>query len=159
MAKANPELIAAMRRAADRIEKEENYQWGHMGHCNCGHLAQELTNLNPGEIHRIAMQRSGDWNDQCEDYCESSRMPIDLLISELLGKGLSIEDMMNLERLSDPKVLDLMPEHMRYPERNNKNHVATYLNSWAKLLEMEFLRSAKAPEIETFIEQNNFFIV
>ena len=47
-------------------------------------------------------------------------MPIDILISEILGKGLTIEDLMKLERLSDPLVLELMPEGMRYPERNNK---------------------------------------
>ncbi len=158
MAKANPELIAAMRRAAIKIEKEDNYQWGHMGHCNCGHLAQELTNLKPSEIHRMAMQRSGDWNDQCEDYCDTSRMPIDILIAELLGKGLMIEDLMKLERLGDRIVLELMPEDLRYPERNNKHHVAAYLNAWAKLLERDFLISAKAPEIETFIEQNDFFM-
>lgn len=158
MAQAKPELIAAMRRAAVRIEKEENYQWGHMGHCNCGHLAQELTNLKPQEIHRIAMQRSGDWNDQCEDYCGTSRMPIDILISELLGKGLTIEDLMKLEKLEDIKVLELMPKEIRYPERNNKLHVAAYMNAWAQLLEREYIQTAKAPEIEAFIEQNEFFI-
>ncbi|QNL21360.1 hypothetical protein HZR84_05210 [Hyphobacterium sp. CCMP332] len=157
MAKANPELIAAMRRAADRIEKEKNYQWGHMGHCNCGYLAQELTSLKPAEIHRIALQRSGDWNDQCEDYCDNSRMPIDLLISELLSKGLSIEDLMKLEKLSDRFVLSRLPKDQKYLERNNNQHVAIYLNTWANLLEEDYLNNV---EIEKFsIELNEREII
>lgn len=149
MAKANPELIAAMRRAADAIEKKKNYQWGHMGHCNCGHLAQELSELSPAEIHKIAMQRSGDWNDQCEDYCSTSNMPIDILISELLTKGLSIEDLMNLEKLADSKVVASMKAEFGYLEKNNPQHVCGYLRHWAAILEEEYLKDEKVPNLLT----------
>lgn len=162
MAKANPELIAALRRASFRISKEDNYQWGHMGHCNCGHLAQELSNLSPSEIHKIAMQRSGNWNDQCQDYCSDSKMPIDILISELLGNGLSIEDLMDLEKLSNPKVLEAMKGIKKYPERNNKKDVALYMNTWADVLEEEFLENTTSEVIENQLinsrDKANFII-
>lgn len=158
MAKANPELIAAMRRAANKIVKEDKYQWGHMGHCNCGHLAQELTQLSSSDIHRIAMQRSGDWNDQCEDYCENSQMPIDILISELLSKGLSIEELMKLEKLSDKVILDRLPKNQNYLERNNKYHVALYLNTWAQILEEDFLSSSDINSIALELRQDEFIV-
>ena len=67
MAKATPFLIEAIRNTARSLEKSEKYQWGHMGSCNCGHLAQELTRLNASEIHQRAMQKYGDWNEQLND--------------------------------------------------------------------------------------------
>jgi hypothetical protein len=140
MAKPNPNLIAALRRAADEIKKSDKYQWGHMGSCNCGYLAQELTDLKASEIHKIAMQRSGDWNDQCEDYCTNSKMPIDLLISELMSNGLQIEDLMKLERLGDSEVLDKLPLG-KYLEKNRKEDVVLYMKLWADLLEERYLKS------------------
>jgi hypothetical protein len=41
MAKATPEFIQALRSAIAKLEKSDDYQWGHMGSCNCGYLAQE----------------------------------------------------------------------------------------------------------------------
>ena len=40
MAKATPVLIEALRKTAKKLEKGARYQWGHMGCCNCGNLAQ-----------------------------------------------------------------------------------------------------------------------
>jgi hypothetical protein len=40
MARATPELIAALRNTIDRLSGDTIYAWGHMGMCNCGHLAQ-----------------------------------------------------------------------------------------------------------------------
>ena len=92
------------------------YQWGHMGGCNCGNLAQELTKLDKDQIHRYAMQRHGDWNEQAEDYCSTSQMPIDLLINELLNAGLMLEDLKHLERLDDRAVLLRFPVGQRYSQ-------------------------------------------
>jgi hypothetical protein len=158
MAKATPELISALRRAADKIEKKDKYQWGHMGNCNCGHLAQELTNYVSAEIHRIAMQRSGDWNDQCEDYCDSSKLPIDMLISDLLSKGLQIEDLMKLERLSDPEILAKVRGSVSFLEKNNKSHVAIYLNAWADLLEDTYLQQTDLPELDIEKPEDLFIV-
>ena len=43
MAIATPELIAALERTVSKLQQGASYQWGHMGACNCGNLAQELT--------------------------------------------------------------------------------------------------------------------
>ena len=57
MATANPDLIAAIEKTTLNLSKGSPYQWGHMGSCNCGNLAQELTKLSKAEIHSYAMQR------------------------------------------------------------------------------------------------------
>ena len=42
MAKANYKLVESLRNTAESLKKSTQYQWGHMGSCNCGFLAQEV---------------------------------------------------------------------------------------------------------------------
>jgi hypothetical protein len=114
-----------------------------MGACNCGNLAQELTSLSKGEIHEYAMRGRGDWSEQVNSFCPTSAFPMDLLISELIGHGLSLEDLIHLERLTDQEVLAQIPLPIRHNlQHNRKDHVATYMEAWA------FLLSEKLPEPE-----------
>jgi hypothetical protein len=143
MARPNKKLITALRRAATKLNDGIDYQWGHMGACNCGHVAQEITNLTKGEIHTYAMRGHGDWTEQVEAYCPTSDFPMDLVISEMIVAGFSLEDLMNLERLKDHEVLSTIPfEKRRALKHNSREDVALYLNAWANLLE-EKLRSFK----------------
>ena len=156
MAKANPELIAALRRTSGNLEKNAPYQWGHMGSCNCGHLAQELTHLSKKEIHGRALRsRSGDWNEQLIDYCPTSELPLDEVISEMLIAGLDREDLMHLEKLSDPKILSLLPSDQRYLYHNKRADVILYLETWAKMLEEKWLsRQEKSSKIKINRKEN-----
>ena len=137
MAKATWEVIAALRSTAERLAKSADYQWGHMGSCNCGFLAQEVTHLKKDEIHKRAMQRYGDWNEQLNDYCPSSGLLMDNLISDLLSFGFDISDLKNLERLSDPAILQSIPPETRNLRHNNKADVILYFHQWATVLEDE----------------------
>lgn len=150
MARANLELVDYIRRAANKLAESENYQWGHMGSCNCGFLAQEITQLTKGEIHQRAMARRGDWHDQLNDYCPTSGLPIDDAISEMLNAGLDTQDLQHLERLSDPKVLALLPKEKRYLKQNLRDDVVLYMKTWANLLEDALLEKVelKMPEEE-----------
>ncbi len=141
MAKANPELIAAIRRAASKLQKESPYQWGHMGSCNCGHLAQEITRLSKKEIHARALRsRSGDWNEQLIDYCPTSGLPLDEVVSEMLEAGLDRQDLMQLEKLSNPLILKNLPHAGRPLSHNRRDDVVLYLEAWATLLEEQWLQ-------------------
>ena len=140
MAAPNPELIAAIEKTVAKLKGGSPYQWGHMGSCNCGNLAQELTNLTKSDIHAYAMQRHGDWNEQLIDYCPTSGYPMDLMISTMLEFGLTISDLAHLERLSDPKVLAEIPlEKRQLLHKNKKNDVIYYMNTWANLLRKNWL--------------------
>lgn len=147
MAKATPELVSAIRRAAANIEKSGKYQWGHMGSCNCGYLAQELTSLTRAEIHAYALRtRSGDWEDQVSAFCPQSNLPMDLLISQMVEAGLSLEDLKHLERLSDPDVKARMGfNHSQSLRHNYVKDVVAYLRAWADMIEEKLIDSISLP--------------
>lgn len=122
-----------MRNTAEKLRKHAPYQWGHMGACNCGNLAQELTSLSRGEIHAYAMKSYGDWSEQVAAFCPTSKMPMDLLIHQLIAAGLALEDLINLERLQDKKVLKKTGKIAL--RRNSRSDLILYLETWANLLE------------------------
>lgn len=148
MSNINPELIAAIERTASKLQQGGAYQWGHMGACNCGNLAQELTPFSKAEIHQYAMQRHGDWNEQLIDYCPTSGYPIDLIVSKMLEFGLSLDDLAHLERLSDPKILAEMSQEKRDSlNKNSRADVVFYLNCWANVLREKWVAENPALEV------------
>lgn len=156
MARANLKLIDAIRNAAEKIERGNNYQWGHMGACNCGYLAQELTKYSKAEIHKYAMRKYGDWTDQVRDYCSTSGMPMDEIISVMLNSGLNKEDLIDLERLKNHKVLRAIPEGKRDLNHNQKEDVARYMRAWADLLEKELIDLVDISDLENKILGEKF---
>ena len=148
---ANPSLLLvdALRRTVRRMEQGSAYQWGHMGACNCGNLAQELTQHSKASIHEYAMRGHGDWSEQLNDYCPVSGAPLDFVISDMLNAGLEVADLKHLEYVSDPKVLARFPLERRNAMRKNKREdVIAYLSEWANLLEEQLLASIQLPAFD-----------
>lgn len=136
MALATSSLIAALRTTAARLESGATYRWTHMGACNCGHLAQTLTQVPREELHRRALARAGDWGEQSVEYCATSGLPIDDVITTMLESGLELRDIGELERLSGSEVLARIPAELRRSlDRRDRAHVVMYLRTWADLLE------------------------
>lgn len=148
MAKASLPLVDALRRTARKLSQRSDYQWGHMGSCNCGFLAQEITQLNKAEIHRKALERYGDWNEQLNDYCPTSGLPLDDVISAMIAFGFDADDLKHLEKLSNPSILKTFPPEERNLKHNIKSDVVRYLNAWANLLEQQLVNSVALPELE-----------
>jgi hypothetical protein len=146
MARANIKLIQAIKAAAAKINSEGTYQWGHMGACNCGHLAQQLTPYSKREIHEYAMRKSGDWTDQVVDYCTSSAMPMDEIISSMMEAGLERKDMIELERLTNHEVRRYLGEKGNRLNHNVKEDVVLYMRTWAQLLEEQFISTVTLPK-------------
>ena len=150
MAQLTLPVIQALRQTAQRLATEAPYQWGHMGSCNCGHLAQTITQLTKAEIHARAMQRYGDWERQLVDYCPTSGLPIDQTIDEMLALGFTRQDLTHLERLADPTIRAAIPFERRNALRHNqRDDVVLYLRTWANLLEQELLSHIKLPDFTT----------
>ena len=147
MARNIPSVIGAIRATAHVLEQSNDYQWGHMGCCNCGFLAQRITSLKKSQIHSFAMQRHGDWTEQLNDYCPSSGMPMDDLISDMIEFGFDTDELKNLERLSDRRILDSLPDGNRFLRFNVKHDVIIYLNAWASLLEEEFVSQIRLTDL------------
>ena len=149
MAKSNVYLIESLRRTAKKMSEGAPYQWGHMGSCNCGNLAQEITRLSKAEIHAYALQtRFGDWSEQTAEFCPTSKLPMDLVISEMMEAGLTRTDLKNLEKLSDKKVLKRLPLEDRYLKHNKRDDVVKYILTWADLLEEELLSKIDLEKVE-----------
>ena len=146
MARQTLAVVETLRKTAVSIEKSADYQWGHMGSCNCGFLVQEITHLNKREIHQSAMERYGDWNEQLNDYCPTSGMKMDAIISAMLEFGFDTDDLKHLERLADPTVLRTLPPSMRNLRKNNKADVALYLRAWADLIENSILDQVRVED-------------
>lgn len=137
MAQPTLALIRALRKAAARLASGSTYQWGHMGSCNCGHLAQELTSLDKATIHQSALERAGDWGQQAIDYCPDSGFPLDHILTTMFDAGLDRHDINELERLSNPEVLARLPG--RDLKRNNRADAVDYMQAMADLLEERWL--------------------
>lgn len=148
MANSTLPVIQALRDTAHRLATQAPYQWGHMGSCNCGHLAQTVTKLTKGEIHARAMQRYGDWERQLIDYCPTSGLPIDTTIDEMLALGFTRTDLTHLERLSDATIRAAIPFERRDALRHNqRDDVVLYLRTWATLLENQLLAGIQLPDL------------
>jgi hypothetical protein len=132
MARANRELITALRRTAQRLRAGADYKWSHFGQCNCGHLAQTVTLLSARELQAAAFKRAGDWGEQAFEYCPTSGYPVDYVLSRLFELGLAPEDMGHLERLSDDRVLERLGVHEL--QHTRRDHVVAYLEAWAEQL-------------------------
>jgi len=148
VARPSRRLIDALRATARRLEDGARYEWGHMGRCNCGHLAQTLTTFTPEQIHRMAMVRFGNWNEQVREYCPSSGFQMDLLIDLLMDAGLDRDDLCHLENLSDTQVLSRLPIEERDLQRNHREHTIRYVRAWADALESAIPSPLPAPLLE-----------
>lgn len=141
MAYANTRLIRALQQTAARLRQGAPYQWGHLGACNCGQLAQTITRRSKREIHEAALVRGGEWRDRAREYCPTSGFPIDTIIRELLDHGLSPSDLADLEYLADARVLARIACARELPRvdlrRNDRHDLIAYLEAWSQLLSEE----------------------
>ncbi|MEL6185576.1 MAG: hypothetical protein AAFU79_13220 [Myxococcota bacterium] len=153
MAVPSRTLIDALRSTADRLGGGAKYNWTHMGACNCGHLAQTVTEFSAAEIHAIALEKAGDWHEQVIDHCPASGLPMDHLIHTLLELGLSRADLAHLERLSGAEVLRALPEGQRELDYRRRSHVVLYMRTLADVLEArlttELARVAEGGEVRS----------
>ena len=132
MARPNRELVDALERTINRLTGGSVYWWGHMGMCNCGHLARSITGLTEREIHASALERMGDWEEQANLYCPTSGLLIDTVLAAMFDLGLTRDDVRHLEKLSDPDVVARVGRNDL--RRNEREDVVTYMRAWRDML-------------------------
>ena len=137
MAVPNLKVIHALRETATQIATSGRYEWGHMGSCNCGHLAQNITSFTRAEIQQFALQKRGDWSEQVIDYCPTSGYPMDLIIGRMIEFGFTQSDLRQLENLSNPEIL--AKAGVASFNRNVMSDTVKYMNAWADLLENQWM--------------------
>lgn len=139
MATPNLILINALRETAERLRNGASYAWGNHGACNCGNLTQVVTKLSKEEILKYAHTGIGEWTELAEDYCGVTDAPASLLISKLQQIGLTPSDIHNLEYLEDRKVLEQLPGGFKWLQRNVREDVILYFETYASILEEQLL--------------------
>ena len=146
MARVDPRLIEALRDTAERLRKGKAYSWTHMGMCNCGQLAQAVTQIPKEELNRMALQKAGDWGQQALEFCPDSGLPMDYVIGAMLDLGLTRQDLRHLELLSDPLVLARLPIGERDLDKRSRDDVVLYMRLLADRLEEGWLADQAVPE-------------
>ncbi|MEM8955346.1 MAG: hypothetical protein AAGD22_14425 [Verrucomicrobiota bacterium] len=134
MAKKNPELVRALRGAAHRLSIGARYEWGHMARCNCGHLIQSLTGMNDREVSRAVNYELDEWTEHARAYCPQSGRAVDEVFETLEKVGFDREDVIHLEHLTDPLVLERLGDNVHL-SRNSREDLIRYLSAMADLLE------------------------
>lgn len=126
-------LVDALRTVRDRLANGAPYQWGHMGQCNCGHLAQVVCQRSAKDIHASAIARAtGEWSEHAFAYCADSGALIDDIVADLLAVGLTREDILHLEHLDDPRVIARVGRTL---QKNQREDAIAYFASFADLVE------------------------
>lgn len=149
MAIPSLELADVLRRTAKRIDSgKSNYDWKHIGICNCGNLVQIVTGKNKRQIYESGRQKHGDWEMLTYLFKENSSYEIDKIIKAMLDFGFSLEDIVNLENLSCPRVLSRLPKERQYPKRDRREDVILYLETWAEMIEEELLEKTAIKETD-----------
>lgn len=160
MARPTTRLVFALRKTAARLRQGSQYKWSNFGHCNCGHLAQTITDLDARTIHEAAFSQSGDWGQQARDYCQASGLPIARVIREMLDVGLHVTDLEHIERLSHPDVLKALPEGRRLHHTSREDTIF-FMELWADLLMAKLtkdkpeLAQSNEPDAERNVEAKN----
>jgi hypothetical protein len=154
---ANPtiELIYALREAAGRLRNGAVYAWGNHGACNCGQLVQVIGGLSREEILSYTKTGVGEWTELAEDYCGITDAPVSMLVGKLQQIGLTPSDIHHLEYLNDRSVLNNLTGGFRWLQRNNRQDVVLYFETFASMLEEEFLLKVQVRAIlnECYVEK------
>ncbi|MFO0415090.1 MAG: hypothetical protein ACK50E_05505 [Bacteroidota bacterium] len=147
MANPTTELISALREAAGRLSNGAVYAWGNHGACNCGQLVQVIGGLSREEILSYTKTGVGEWTELAEDYCGITDAPVSMLVGKLQQIGLTPSDIHHLEYLNDRFVLNHLPGGFRWLQRNNREDVILYFETFASILEEEFLLRVQLREL------------
>lgn len=146
MAYPNLTLIGALRQAAKNLNNGAPYAWGNHGACNCGHVLQVVTHLSRQEILKYAHTGIGEWTEIAEEYCGVTNVPAQLMVSKLEAIGLTPTDIHCLEYLKDKSVLERLPGGFRWLQKNVREDVVLYFETFAQLLEDELLKTISIPQ-------------
>lgn len=149
-------LSQTLNMVADKLDAGTvEYSWWNPQQCNCGVVAQAILGISRSKLDKfLDRYEGGTWEGMVNEVCPMTGRPTARIFAELHDAGLTRDDLIHLERLSDPNVLALLPKtHIvtvkkwfRKPKQEvrqikyKKSHVgdlSQYLRALAKLKEEE----------------------
>jgi hypothetical protein len=146
-------LITALRTAAAAVENETfNYDWQKASRCNCGVVACAILGKSAQELNSALPQRRGTWTEMVGLHCPVTGIPTHEVFRSLMTAGLTQLDLVQLEWLSNPRVLEKMGKFYA-PNRpvadalfgrkelsvdhTEPFYLVRYLRAWADLIQAE----------------------
>lgn len=147
-------LIEALRKTIEVLKTNpEKYKWTDSKRCNCGLIAEQIMGKTViGGISQYSKdadpERSlGPWQNGAL-LCEQMGRPINEVYGTLFKAGMSVEDICNLEHLTDINILKklgLEKDRKFHPwcnsfinfNRNNIDYLIKYLTAWIEILQEE----------------------
>jgi hypothetical protein len=137
MQKDKKTLIKALKETVDRLKNGAKYEWGHMGRCNAGHIVQTLTGMSDYDIVKSVNFEMDEWTEHAKGFCDKSNENVEDIFLNMKEVGLSYQDIIHLENLSDKVVLKNLKGGFRYLKKNNRDDLIDYISSLANTLEKE----------------------
>ena len=120
-----------------------HYYWNNFTSCNCGLLAQELIGCNESHLDKIMCEipfGARLWTITSK-YCKSTGICYDTIFKYLFETGLTIEDIEDLEYLSNEEILketDIDTDSAQIVEYYKvKSNLVKYLKGWLVILERQ----------------------
>ncbi len=145
---------ALKKTAARIIENPHEYSWNRTSQCNCGILAQVVLGVSRDELqNKYIPSYASTWANMigvtadllrhnfiksdkpCATACHTTNMDTLEMFEALRSAGFSMEEMMELERLTNEKY-NGKPEEIHHAD---KWEVTYYLLRWAQDLEKQGL--------------------
>lgn len=90
--------------------------------------------LPPDYGDRLALDE-GAWEPEAIESCAVTDIPMTTVLARLTAVGLTAEDLVHLERLSDPNVRRMLGTNTREFHYASRENLVAYLDAWALLLE------------------------
>ncbi len=146
-------LITALRTAANALaDGIFSYKWTNPYACNCGVLVCSILNKSSAELRQdllnACMTSEKDhtlntWKSMLGRHCPITGIPTNVIFRELLNTGLSQKDIINLEELSDGKILSKITMEKTSSagigkwDKVDVRCAILYMRTWADILEEE----------------------
>lgn len=141
-------LLPTLKSVINSLEKNIiHYDWQFQGSCNCGLVVQGLLDVDEKrcqKIFEVARSESGlkatssggrTWKEVAQNSCSVTGMPLKEVFKVLENKGFKIEDVVHLEYLDNPAILQLSGINVYKDYWEKKENLILYLKSWVKILE------------------------
>lgn len=156
-------IIALKKTVDDLVNNKKEYQWTDIARCNCGIVAQNVCGFSERQVDHYAKSL---WTDMAEE-CQSTGIPINIIMAKLQEVGMSWEDIMDLEYCGNEKICEeagISIRHMKggrfYATSNGKalllyqtkEGLIRYLNAWIRILEREQPTPIKFIKLSEMVE-------
>lgn len=145
-------LIEAIRETIIDLETgRREYSWSEASTCNCGILTRNISNLTYKQLRDMIEEsdmnicdNSALWSNKIT--CTVTNAPLQEVFKKMYEVGLTKEDIIHLERLSDSKILSLTNIDISQGDYYmRKENVLLYFRAWLRILERE---ETPAPKLE-----------